>query len=146
MSLFCELCCCLYAETAALLLFHPVWFPTEEQAGTDWVLFLLTLTENYTFPDLLEKALGTPKLLFRVSQCFNNFFGGKKLRSFLQLVLAFFGGAEGSYSHRGWEKSFKYHTRTRPLQCREEAGWGVVCKVTPQTYCWVFLFKSMLET
>lgn len=56
-------------------------FPLKNKLGQPGCSSLLILAENFAFSDLLEKVLGATKLLFKVSQGFNNFFGGRKLQS-----------------------------------------------------------------
>lgn len=56
-------------------------FPLKNKLRQTGCSSLLTLTENYTFSKVSEKLLGATKLLFKVSQGFNNFFGGRKLGS-----------------------------------------------------------------
>lgn len=72
---------CLCTEAAALLLFHPTWFLTEGQAQTHWVLLAAYTNRKCHFFRLLEKMLGSAKLLFAVRQGFNNLFSGRRLGS-----------------------------------------------------------------
>lgn len=65
------LCCC----------FTQLDFPLKDKLRHTECYLLLTLTENVTFSDLLEKKLGSSKLLFAVRQEFNNLVSGRRLRS-----------------------------------------------------------------